>query len=76
VKTIGTEQHRALIQLLVQKREGAKLRQADIAKRMRQYQSWIARVESGQRRIDVIEFFQLARVIGFDPHKALRKIFR
>lgn len=76
VKTIGTEHHRALIGLLVQKRENAKLRQSDIAKRMRQYQSWVARIESGQRRVDVVEFFQLAQVIGFDAHKALRKIFR
>jgi transcriptional regulator with XRE-family HTH domain len=76
VKTIGTEHHRALIGLLIEERENAKLRQSDCAKRMRQYQSWISRVESGQRRIDVVEFFQLARVIGFDGHKALRKIFR
>ena len=43
---------------------------------MRQYQSWVARIESGQRRIDLIEFFALARAIGFDPYKALKSIFR
>ena len=76
MKTIGTRHHRALIKLLIQKRENAKLRQQDIAKGMRQYQSWVARMESGERRIDVIEFFQLADIIGFDGHKALRQIFR
>jgi hypothetical protein len=76
VKTIGTEHHRALVRLLIRKRRGANLRQRDVAKRLREYQSWIARIESGQRRIDVVEFFALARVIGFDPYKALNKIFR
>lgn len=76
VKTIGTEQHQALVKLLIRKRRAARLRQSDVAKRMQQYQSWIARIESGQRRIDIIEFFALARAIGFDPYKALRSIFR
>jgi transcriptional regulator with XRE-family HTH domain len=76
VETIGTAQHRALVKLLIRKRMAAKLRQGDVAKRMRQYQSWVARIESGQRRIDIIEFFALARAIGFDPYKALKSIFR
>jgi uncharacterized protein (UPF0335 family) len=76
VKTIGTDQHKALVRLLIRKREAARLPQHVVARRLREYQSWIARIESGQRRIDVIEFFALARVIGFDGHKALRKIFR
>ena len=76
VETIGSDQHQALVRLLIRKRRAARLRQSDLAKRMRQYQSWVARIESGQRRIDIIEFFALARAIGFDPYKALKSIFR
>lgn len=76
MKTIGSEQHRALVRLLIRKRQAANLRQRDIAKRLRQYQSWIARIETGQRRIDIVEFFIIARAIGFDPYRALRKVFR
>ena len=75
VETIGSEQHQALVRLLIRKRRAARLRQSDLAKQMRQYQSWVARIESGQRRIDIIEFFALARAIGFDPYKALKSIF-
>ena len=76
METIGSSEHQALVKLLVRERRAAGLRQGDLAKRMRQYQSWVARIESGQRRIDIIEFFALARAIGFDPYEALKTIFR
>jgi transcriptional regulator with XRE-family HTH domain len=64
--TLGTERHRALIELLIQKREAAGFTQTDLAKRLGEYQSFVARLESGQRRVDVIEFLQLAEILGFD----------
>jgi hypothetical protein len=39
-------------------------------------QSASARIERGQRRVDVIEFVQLAMVIGFDPMRVLSHIVR
>ena len=39
---------------------------------MRVYQSFIARVESGERRVDVVEFMKLSEVLGFDPSDAMR----
>jgi hypothetical protein len=43
------------------------LRQVDVAKRLKRYQSYITLIETGQRRIDVVEFVKLATAIGFDP---------
>ena len=37
-------------------------------------QSFVARVESGQRRIDIIELLDLAEAIGFDPREALKRL--
>lgn len=62
-----------VVDLLVKKRKAAGLTQIDIAKRIRQSQSWLAYLESGRRHIDVAEFFMLANAIGFDPHRALRE---
>ena len=42
--------------------------QADLAARLGEYQSF---VESGQRRIDVAEFLELADVVGLDPARAI-----
>lgn len=52
--------------------------QAGLAARLGEYQSFVARLESGQRRIDVVEFLEIAEAIGFDPAKAipaLKKVF-
>jgi hypothetical protein len=36
--------------------------------------SFVANVESGQRRIDVVDLVDLARAIGFDPVEALARV--
>lgn len=71
VKTLGTERHKALIALLIEKREAAGLTQSDLAAKLGEYQSFVARLESGQRRVDVVEFLALAEILGFDPKRAL-----
>jgi len=45
--------------------------QTDLAARLGEYQSFVARLESGQRRIDVVEFLELAETVGFDPARAI-----
>jgi transcriptional regulator with XRE-family HTH domain len=76
VRIIGTACHEALVALLIAKREKAGLRQLDLAKRLGEYQSFVARIESGQRRIDVCEFLKIAKAVGFDPGRAISKLFR
>lgn len=76
IKTLGSERHKALIALLIEKREAAGLTQSDLAAKLGEYQSFVARLESGQRRVDVIEFLALAESLGFDAEKALRDIRR
>jgi transcriptional regulator with XRE-family HTH domain len=70
-KTIGSKRHKALIDLLTEKREAAGLTQTELATRLGEYQSFVARLESGQRRIDVVEFLDIAEALGFDPAKAV-----
>ncbi len=73
-RTIQSPRHEALRALIVAERKRAGLTQADVARRLGRYQSFIATLESGQRRIDVVEFIELAEAIGFDPGKALRRV--
>ncbi|MGZ9719103.1 helix-turn-helix domain-containing protein [Rhizobium miluonense] len=75
-KTLGTERHKALIALLTEKREAAGLTQLELARKLGEYQSFVARLESGQRRVDVIEFLELSEILDFDPYKALWTISR
>jgi transcriptional regulator with XRE-family HTH domain len=73
-KTLGSARHKLLVDLIVAKREAAGLTQAQLAEKLGEYQSFVARLESGQRRIDVIEFIEISRVLNFDSAKALKKI--
>jgi transcriptional regulator with XRE-family HTH domain len=74
VKTLGSSRHKALIDLLIAKREAADLTQEQLADKLGEYQSFVARLESGQRRVDVVEFLELAEVLNFNPEKAIRVI--
>ena len=74
VKTIATKRHKCLAKWLRAEREAKGLNQADVAKCLRRSQPWITKVETGQRPIHVVEFLALARAIGFDAVKMLRKL--
>lgn len=73
-KTLGSPKHKALIALLVERREAAHLTQTELASKLGEYQSFVARLESGQRRVDVVEFLELASVLNFDPHELLDQL--
>jgi transcriptional regulator with XRE-family HTH domain len=64
------------VALLVEKRKKAGLTQAVVAKRLGRHQSFVAAVERGQRRIDVIEFIEFASAMGFDASAAVRRLLR
>lgn len=70
-KTIRSEGHEALCKALIDARKAAGLNQADLAHRLRCHQSFIARVESGERRVDMVELVVLARALEADAAKIL-----
>lgn len=72
--TVDTTAHQKLIVILTKARHKAKLRQLALAKMLGTSQTWVARIERGERRIDVIEFVQLARVLRLNPTRVLAKI--
>jgi transcriptional regulator with XRE-family HTH domain len=73
-KSIHTPQHQKLRELLIAARKKANLTQAEVAERLGRPQSFVAKYEGGERRLDVIEFIEVARAIGIDPVKMLRLI--
>ncbi|HEV2616373.1 MAG TPA: helix-turn-helix transcriptional regulator [Candidatus Acidoferrales bacterium] len=68
--------NRKLQELLVQARRAAHLTQAELAARLERPQSFVSKYERGERRLDVAEFGEVARAIGFDPLRFLRKFYR
>jgi len=63
-------------QLLIEARNAAALTQAGLAKRLSRPQSFVSKFERGERRLDVIEFLDIAEAIGIDPYKFLSKVVK
>lgn len=61
--------YRRLVELLVAARKDAGLTQRDLAARLKQPPSYIGKLESRQRRLDVIELIDLLDAIGVKPTK-------
>ena len=73
-RTLRSQRHEALRAFLVEKRKNAGLTQTQVAAKLGRYQSFVATVEAGERRIDVVELVDLAEAIGFDPREAVRRL--
>ena len=66
-KTLRSKGHRALLAVLVATRRDAGLTQAELAKRLDKPPSYIAKIEIGERRLDVVEFVALAKALKVEP---------
>jgi transcriptional regulator with XRE-family HTH domain len=75
-KTIHTERHQRLRELLVTRRKAAGLTQTVVAKRLGKPPSYVAKYEGGDRRLDVLEFLDIAAAIGFEPCALIRSLLR
>jgi ribosome-binding protein aMBF1 (putative translation factor) len=72
----GSARHKALAAFIVEKRMTAGLRQVDLAKRLKRYQSYVTHIETGQKEVGVVELMELADAIGFEPAEALKRLKR
>lgn len=59
-KTIYSEKYKRVLELLRQARKEAGLTQVDVATALGKTQSYVAKCESGERRIDVVELSEFA----------------
>jgi transcriptional regulator with XRE-family HTH domain len=71
-KSLKSAEYARLIELLVAVRHGAGIRQHALAKKLGKPQSFIAKYEGGERRLDIVEFIAIARALGADPIKLFR----
>jgi transcriptional regulator with XRE-family HTH domain len=66
LKSVRSPLYRRLLRALVAARKDAGLTQTEIAARLRRPQSYVAKTEAGERRLDVVEYLELARAVGID----------
>ena len=64
VKAIYSKEHRILVERLRKARKEKGLDQRDVAKLLGVSQSYVSKMESGQRRIDIVQLKTFARIYG------------
>ena len=62
--------------LLTDARLHAGLTQASLAKKLGRPQSFVSKFENGERRLDLIEFLDVARAIRLDPIRVIDELSR
>lgn len=72
--TIRSPRQERLVKRIAEARRQAGLTQTVVAKRLGRYQPFIANIETGQRRVDLIELIELADIIGLDLHDLIDDI--
>jgi transcriptional regulator with XRE-family HTH domain len=73
-KTLRSRGHRTMIGILVAARERAGLTQRQLAARLRRPHSFVGRMEAGERRVDVVEFIEIARILGANPREMFEQL--
>lgn len=64
-KSLHTDAHKVMLELLVQMRLSAGLRQQDLASQLGVPQSFISKYETGERRLDLIELRAICQALDF-----------
>ncbi len=72
-KTIHRNEYRQLVDLLRKRRETKGMSQGALARELGWSQQKLSYVETGARRMDVLEFIWLANALGIKPVDAFRK---
>ncbi|MDB6124226.1 MAG: helix-turn-helix domain protein [Pedosphaera sp.] len=75
-KTIHSQQSECVHKLIVALRTKAGLTQRQLADKLEREHSFIGRLELGERRLDMVEFFWLCQACGTDPVKESAKLMR
>lgn len=73
-KSVFSGHHKVLVAALVEVRKASGLTQAQVAERVGKDQSFMSLIEGSQRRVDVLEFYALAKAMGADPVKLFESV--
>jgi len=75
-KSVHSAGQAAFCAAMTAARKAAGLTQQQLAEKLRRPQSFVAKYENGERRVDVIEFIEICRILGTDPVKLIRGLVR
>jgi len=73
-KSMHTPEYKHFTALLLKARERAGMTQAEVAARLGKHQSYVAKYEGSERRLDVLEFVHLCAALGISPCEVINQV--
>ena len=74
MSSIYSKEYQQIIHALKTIRIKQGITQQTLAKSLGRPQSFIAKIENGERRLDVVEFIRIAQLLAINPNHILSKI--
>ena len=73
-KSVHSDAQRAFCEAMIAARKKAGLTQYQLAEKLKRPQSFVAKYDCGERRVDVVEFIEICRMLDTDPTKLVRSL--
>ncbi len=75
-QSIYSLRYQHLRKLLIEARKSQKISQTTLANSLGCVQTFVSKYERGERRLDVVEFLDVTRALGVDPHQIISEMQR
>jgi transcriptional regulator with XRE-family HTH domain len=75
-RSAHTKRHRLIAVEIARCRREAGMTQAAVATALGRHQPFIANIESGERRVDLVELIDLAEIVGLDIELLIGRLRR
>lgn len=76
MKSVHTDEYRAVLRCLIAARKRAGVSQQQLAHLLSKPQSFVSKYEHAERRLDVAEFLMILNALLADPHAAVDEILK
>lgn len=74
--SVFTPEYTRFCELLIQQRQQTGMTQTELAEELGRPQSFVSKYERGERRLDLIEFLEIAHVLKIDPCNFITRLQR
>ena len=75
-KSVFTKDYNYFRELLIKSRKEVGLKQSEVAHKLQKPQSFVSKYESGERRLDVIEFIEISEVLNINPIDIIKELIK
>lgn len=71
---VSSQSYRVAISTVIDARKEAGFTQRDLAERLGKPPSFVAKVETGERRLDLVEFVAISRALNLNPAEFIARV--